>query len=225
LGTKDWQRLSDLWQLPADLAWSFINAKPTHIIGADEAGTGALAGPVMVCAAVVPVDWKMMEKLNDSKQLSRRLRVKLYTRLHEELEYTTSLIPSGTLDEIGLTAVLERGYTDTIGALLQDYPQAFVIIDGNRPYFKKANTLIKGDGKVPAIMAASVLGKALRDFHMVEMSMKYPGYDFSSCVGYKSKKHWSGILRQGLTPLHRRSYGPIRKYLEQQSASSVPTQG
>lgn len=224
----DWRRLCKSWDLPDALAADLCALKPSHIIGADECGTGALAGPVMVCATVVMVDWAMPEGLNDSKKFSRRIRVQFYTKLHEELEYVTSLIPSETLDKIGLTKTLQRGYTETIEALLQYYPDAFVIIDGNRPFYVKAHTLVKGDGKVPAIMAASVVGKVLRDFHMTEMHLKYPGYDFNKCVGYRSRKHMGGIRRLGLTPLHRRSYGPIRKYLEQQKrelASQVSAQG
>lgn len=226
--TPDWQQLCKSWSLPLSVAADLYALKPSHIIGADECGTGCLAGPVMVCAAVTTVDWSMPEGLNDSKKLKRTTRVRIYEKLHAELEYATTLIPSETLDKIGLTRTLIQGYATTIEGLLQYYPDAFVIIDGNRRYVERAHTLIKGDGKVPAIMAASVLGKTLRDFHMVEMSMKYPGYDFQQCVGYNSDKHWRGIERLGLTPLHRRSYAPIRKYLEQralQAASSVPVQG
>lgn len=225
MNPEDWHRLAEQWQLPPELKGAFVVKKPTHIIGADECGTGALAGPVMVCAAVVPVQWRLPGLLNDSKKLTRRQRVQVQEELHQKIEYVTHLIPSERLDEIGLTATLEEGYTKTIEWLLADYPDAFVIIDGNRPYFEKAHTLVKGDGKVPAIMAASVCGKVLRDFHMVEMDIKYPGYDFKNCVGYNSAKHKKGIERLGLSPLHRKSYGDLNANERKRLARAAVAQG
>lgn len=185
-----------------------------HVLGADEAGTGSWAGPLIVCAAVVSVDWRGPEGLNDSKKLTRKKREALYPILQEQVTYSYAFSSSEEIDKRGLTGALVEAYHHAMTPLLQRYPGALVVIDGARLFTSVPHLRFpKADGLVPAVMAASILGKVTRDREMGEYALLYPGYDFAASVGYGVTKHQRGLAKLGICSIHRRSYAPIRKLL------------
>lgn len=188
--------------------------------GCDEAGRGCLCGPVSCAAVVLPPDFAD-EMLNDSKKLTARQREMLRIRIEKEaIAWAVEMVWPEEIDRINIlnaSIVGMQRALDRLGIMPQH-----VIVDGNRfrpwrdvPY----TTVVKGDGKYMSIAAASVLAKTHRDRYMLEMAQKYPGYGWETNMGYPSKKHRLALAQLGLTPIHRRSFGPCRDVEESLFAS------
>lgn len=175
--------------------------------GVDEAGRGCLAGPVYAAAVVLPDDYQH-PLLNDSKQLSDRQR----RQLREVIERDAVAWAVGTCSpqEIDKINILNASILAMHRALdrLASTVQA-VIVDGNRfkPWRDKPyTTIVKGDGKMMAIAAASILAKTYRDDCMIELSKEFPQYQWQQNKGYPTKAHRDAIRQYGLTPHHRLSF-------------------
>jgi ribonuclease HII len=186
-----------------------------YIIGSDEVGTGAWAGPFFVCAVAVLKLWKGPEGLTDSKDLTPTQRVALYQHLHA-LPLSIMSVESTMIDSHGLRPTLVDAHTGAIQALLARFPDADVVVDGvmQLPLLPRARCVPKADALFPAVSAASVIAKVNRDFVMQGYATQYPGYGFGTNVGYRSALHEQGLARLGPCPIHRRSYAPIKKLLE-----------
>jgi len=175
--------------------------------GCDEAGRGCLAGSVYAAAVILPDDYHNA-RLNDSKQISAKLRYELRKEIeHDAIAWAVGIV---TPDEIDKINILNASFLAMHRALdqLKVRPEA-VIVDGNRftPYHDLPfATIIKGDGKYEAIAAASILAKTYRDDYMDELAERYPQYDWISNKGYPTKKHRQAIKEYGITPFHRKSY-------------------
>ena len=189
--------------------------------GCDEAGRGPLAGSVF--AAAVVIDPKMLdseqhcqwlEMLNDSKQLTDKQRE--YLRPLIEQHAAAWAVVEVTAEEIDQINILNASILGMQRALdkLTITPQ-HIIVDGNKwkPYIPKdgvmeipAQTVVKGDGKLMNIAAASILAKTYRDDYMNRLHEEYPHYDWNHNKGYPTAKHRAGIKEHGLTPYHRMSY-------------------
>lgn len=175
--------------------------------GCDEAGRGCLAGSVFAAAVILPDGYDNQE-LNDSKQLSAKKRYQLREQIeHDALAWAVGEVLPEEIDRIN---ILHASFLAMHRALdqLKVRPQA-LIIDGNRfdPYQDlKYECIIKGDGKFQAIAAASILAKTYRDDYMKRMAKEYPYYDWEHNMGYPTRKHYQGIARHGITPIHRRSF-------------------
>lgn len=175
--------------------------------GCDEAGRGCLAGPVFAAAVILPKDF-VCEKLNDSKQLSEKERYKLRPIIEEKaVAWAVGIVDHKEIDKINILnasfLAMQRAVT-----LLKIRPQ-HLLIDGNR--FKKYEDVphtcvVKGDGKLLPIAAASVLAKTYRDDFMMGLHGEYPLYDWNSNKGYPTKKHRDAIKLHGITPYHRLSF-------------------
>lgn len=183
----------------------------TNIVaGVDEAGRGPLAGPV-VAAAVILKDGQISLRVQDSKKLSAQRREILY----EEIYANSSSIGVGLADvnEIDRLNILHASMLAMKRAIenLSELPD-LVLCDGNRCPDVACNTeaIIKGDSKVPAISAASIIAKVTRDRMMMQMHEKYPAYRFDLHKGYPTKLHKDALLAYGATPDHRRSFAPVR---------------
>lgn len=187
----------------------------THIIGADECGYGAWAGPLMVCAAVVPKGWKM-SGLNDSKKLKTvAKREDVFYDLGQQplIRFATAQAEVPEINEFGLGAALKRCYLEAIGTLRKTFPEALVVIDGEVQvsgleylHFPRA------DEEVPAVMAASVFGKVTRDRQMVKLASVYPGYGVGDHFGYGTEQHEAALKKKGMSPIHRH-YTPMDRIL------------
>ena len=175
--------------------------------GCDEAGRGCLAGPVYAAAVILPPDFSN-ELLNDSKQLTEKQRYALRPIIEKEaLAWAVGIVDNVEIDKIN---ILKASFTAMHRAIdqLKVRPQ-HLLIDGNRfiPYPDIPHTtIIKGDGKMMSIAAASVLAKTYRDDFMNKIAQEYPQYDWLENTGYPTKKHRDAIKQYGTTPYHRMSF-------------------
>ena len=171
-------------------------------------GRGPVAGPLTVAAVVLPLE-PMIEGLNDSKKLSAAKREVVAARIREyALAIGMSHIRPETIDTIGMAAALRTAMLEAIATCENLLGEAdLVLIDGNpMRLHKNEQNVIKGDGKVACIAAASIVAKVTRDALMDEADKLYPAYGFASNKGYASAVHIAAIKEQGLSPLHRKSF-------------------
>lgn len=178
------------------------------IIGIDEVGRGAWAGPLVVGAVSLT---KKIKGLADSKQLTSKQREVLVGKIHDHAEFIgIGWAESSEVDDYGLSAALALA---TLRALKNIDEKTEIIIDGNSNYltnyFPNSRCLIKADSLVPAVSAASIVAKVARDQYMIDLSNKFSLYDFNSNVGYGTKFHKKAITKNGLCPEHRLSFKPI----------------
>lgn len=184
-----------------------------HTAGVDEVGRGPLAGPV-VAAAVILDPARPIQGLADSKVLSEARRNNLAAEIMDRAIAWS--IGRAEIEEIDHINILQASLLAMRRAVLDLSPVAeFALIDGNRcPILPcPAQAIIKGDATVPAISAASILAKVTRDREMTAMDELYPGYGFAAHKGYPTRAHLAALAELGITPIHRRSFGPVRKYL------------
>jgi len=175
--------------------------------GCDEAGRGCLAGPVFAASVILPPDFNNPE-LNDSKQLTKKLREKLRKIIEDEaIAYAVARIDAPEIDKINILNASIKAMHLAINGL--KIKPDFLLIDGNR--FKAYEGIphkcfVKGDGRFLSIAAASVLAKTYRDEFMVQADQAYPPYHWKSNKGYPTLAHKMAIHEFGLTPLHRRTF-------------------
>ena len=191
----------------------------TFIAGLDEAGRGALAGPVAAAAVILPLDdGKLLENLqgvNDSKQLTAKMRSALFARITQHaLSYGIAAVPSDVIDEIGIIPATKLAMATAVSQLA---PAAqFLLIDGRirlQTLPTPQQAIIRGDGKSLSIAAASILAKVTRDRQMIELDAQYPHYGFAQHKGYGTPQHLAALERHGPCPLHRHSFAPIKRPL------------
>lgn len=182
-----------------------------RVAGVDEAGRGPLAGPV-IAAAVILDPARPLPGLRDSKQLSAPRRERLYGEI-----VATALawsIGRAEVEEIDRINILQATLLAMQRAVTGLQPAAeFAVIDGNRcPALPvPARAIVRGDSRVAAISAASILAKVARDREMVELDRRYPGYGLAQHKGYPSKAHIAALEVLGPSPQHRRSFAPVRR--------------
>jgi ribonuclease HII len=188
------------------------------LVGVDEAGRGPLAGPV-VAAAVLLDRRRPIRGLRDSKKLEPSRRQELAALIRERaLEYAVGVAEVNEIDAIN---ILQASLLAMRRALRQlKHRPTDIIIDGNRaPYTAdlfencRVATLIRGDDLVAAISAASIIAKTWRDALMTELDSQYPGFGFAQHFGYPTESHLAALARLGPTPIHRRSFAPVRLLL------------
>ncbi|MCF7919677.1 MAG: ribonuclease HII [Candidatus Cloacimonetes bacterium] len=180
------------------------------LTGIDEAGRGPLAGPLVVAGVTVNKGFEL-PGLNDSKQLSDKKRRELYTEIMASvLSSEIVIISEQEIDELNILAATMQGMT-TVWQKLNI--KGMILIDGNRLPEKlkhtEAEAVVKGDGRISAIAAASILAKVTRDNIMLELDKIYPEYGFARNKGYGTAEHLRIIGRLGITPCHRKSYRPV----------------
>ena len=183
-----------------------------RVAGVDEAGRGPLAGPV-VAAAVILEAGNIPDGLNDSKKLSARKRDALF-----DIIMKCGIVGIGIAEpeEIDRINILHATMT-AMGRAVADLPKRpdAILIDGNRcPDFDvPATAIVKGDAKSLSIAAASIIAKTVRDRLMKEADQRFPGYGHTGHKGYPTKAHREALQQIGASPIHRRSYGPVRDVL------------
>ena len=186
----------------------------TLVAGVDEAGRGPLAGPV--CAAAVILDpERPIEGLNDSKKLSAKKREALAPLIRERaLAWCVAWADVHEIDTMNILQATMLAMTRAVEGL-QVKPE-LILVDGNRTpkgLPAPASAVVKGDAKVAAISAASILAKTARDARMAELDAVYPGYGFAGHAGYGTAKHIAAIRTLGITPEHRRSFEPVKSMI------------
>lgn len=185
------------------------------VAGVDEAGRGPLAGPVVTAAVILPAKHGIAG-LADSKKLSATKREALDRLIRERaLAWCVAQSEVAEIDAINiLQATLVAMQRAVAG--LQQVPDE-VLVDGNHcPQLNlPARAIIGGDASEECISAASILAKVARDADMCEMEKIYPGYGFAQHKGYGTKRHLTALATHGVTPIHRRSFAPVRAALDQ----------
>jgi ribonuclease HII len=187
--------------------------------GCDEAGRGPLAGPVFAAAVILPKDFHH-PLLNDSKQISERVREELRPIIEKEaLAWAVTAVEPEEIDRINILKASITGMHRSLDKLI--IRPEFIIVDGNKfsPYIDRSGgastsdwrtiphkCIVKGDAKFASIAAASVLAKTYCDDYMREAAKQYPQYGWDRNFGYPTKEHREAIIRYGETPLHRKSF-------------------
>lgn len=174
--------------------------------GCDEAGRGCLAGPVFAAAVVIPVG-VLIEGLNDSKQLTEKIRMQLRDEIESKCHWCVASLSPAEIDKIN---ILNASIQSMHLALEQlKVPFNHILVDGNR--FKpfrdvKHTTVVKGDGKYKSIAAASILAKTHRDEYMEKLALEFPEYQWQSNKGYPTSVHRDAIRKYGSNVHHRKSF-------------------
>lgn len=175
--------------------------------GTDEAGRGCLAGPVTAAAVILPADFDV-PLLNDSKKLSEKQRQFLRPIIEDQaIAYAVAHCSPKEVDTINILNASIKAMHRALEKL--DPCPNHILVDGNRFHsFKKIphQCIIKGDGKFQNIAAASVLAKTYRDDLMIDLDLKYPKYKWKNNKGYPTKKHREAILKEGISPQHRKTF-------------------
>lgn len=182
--------------------------------GCDEAGRGCLAGPVFAAAVILPKDYKN-KILNDSKQLTDKIRYELREEIEKEaIAFAVAQVSNTEIDEINILNASFLGMHRAVDQL-HTMPE-LLLIDGNRfkPHKIPHHCIIKGDAKFLSIAAASILAKTYRDDFMKEAAKQYPVYGWETNMGYPTEAHRDGIRDHGTTPLHRMSFQLLPSQLE-----------
>ncbi|GMR19969.1 MAG: ribonuclease HII [Gammaproteobacteria bacterium] len=184
------------------------------VAGIDEAGRGPLAGPV-VAAAVILDPENSIEGLADSKKLSPKRRQILSVEIKQRA-YCWS-VARAEVEEIDTINILQATLLAMHRAVagLKQTPD-YVLVDGNQMpgWDYQGETVVKGDATVPEISAASILAKVERDAVMRAFDQQYPGYGFARHMGYPTKAHIEALQDYGVTPIHRRSFAPVRRKMD-----------
>ena len=186
------------------------------LIGVDEAGRGALAGPVAVGAAFVPqgFDWALLPGVRDSKLLSPAARERVYTAavmLARDglIDFKVVLVSASTIDRIGIVPSVTRGIESALSRLARDPGAVSVRLDGllrAPPAYLRQETIVRGDQTEPSISLASIMAKVTRDQYMVSIAQKYAPYGFEIHKGYGTVRHRTAIAEYGICDMHRRYF-------------------
>lgn len=187
----------------------------TLIGGVDEVGRGPLVGPVVAACCVLPKDFKL-EGLTDSKKLSEKKRNLFFDYIKEHaVAYGIGIVSPKRIDEINIYQASKEAMIKAITEVQQQISLEVVLVDAMPLDLDIPSiSIIHGDALSISIAAASVLAKVTRDQMMYELDEKYPMYGFKSHKGYPTKKHIEAIHKYGLIDGYRKTYGPVKKVLE-----------
>ena len=195
------------------MAWDMIG-DAQRVAGVDEAGRGPLAGPV-VAAAVILDATRPIPGLRDSKQLTPGQRENLAVQIrNRSLAWAVAWADHEEIDRLNILQASLLAMARAVAALALEPLQVWV--DGNRcpPVPQPVTAIVKGDSKVPAISAASILAKVERDAAMCRLDVLYPDYGFAVHKGYPTPAHLAALDEHGACAVHRRTFGPVRRCLE-----------
>jgi ribonuclease HII len=189
------------------------------IAGLDEAGRGAIAGPIVAAAVILPVDQpkrlKAFEEVNDSKKLSARSREELFEIIMKHaISYGIASIAAQEIDQIGISPANKAAMRQAVQQL-HPHPD-FLMIDGRIRLGQlpiPQQSIVRGDSLSYSIAAASILAKVSRDRIMQDLDSVYPGYLFAKHKGYCTRQHQTLVAQIGPSPVHRHSFAPIRQTL------------
>lgn len=194
---------------------SLFDPSGERICGVDEAGRGPLAGPVFAAAVILDPERPVLG-LRDSKKLSAAKRDELAEIIRRDaLAWSIAQCSEAEIDALNIlqaTLLAMRRAIEGLSVL-----PTLALIDGNRCPVCSVRTeaIIKGDDKVAEISAASILAKTARDAALLDMHQRYPQYAFDQHKGYPTALHLERLREHGVSPLHRRSYAPVRRLLEE----------
>ena len=183
------------------------------IAGVDEVGRGPLAGPVVAAAVILPKACKI-PGLNDSKKIPKYKHKEIYEAvLQNAIAIGIGIKDNHVIDQVNIYEATKLAMMEAIGRL--DPQPQHLLIDAMKLDLPISQTsIIKGDANSLSIAAASIVAKVTRDQMMEEFDCEYPGYDFTQNAGYGTANHLAGLDQLGVTPIHRRSFEPIKSMCE-----------
>ena len=183
------------------------------IAGVDEVGRGPLVGPVVTAAVILPLDYKL-EGLTDSKKLSEKKRDNFYDIImHDAISIGIGIKDNNIIDKVNIYEATKLAMYDAINNL--NVKPEHVLIDAMPLDLSIPNTsIIKGDAKSLSIAAASVIAKVTRDRMLYDLDKEYPMYNYKKNKGYPTKEHIDAINKYGINKHYRKTYGPVKDYLE-----------
>lgn len=183
------------------------------IAGVDEVGRGPLAGPVVAAAVILPKACKI-PGLNDSKKIPKSKHKEIYEAVFQNaIAIGIGIKDNHVIDQVNIYEATKLAMMEAIGQL--DPRPQHLLIDAMKLDLPISQTsIIKGDANSLSIAAASIVAKVTRDQMMEEFDKEYPGYDFAQNAGYGTAKHLAGLDKLGVTPIHRRSFEPIKSMFE-----------
>ena len=183
------------------------------IAGVDEVGRGPLAGPVVAAAVILPKACKI-PGLNDSKKIPKSKHKEIYEAvLQNAIAIGIGVKDNQVIDQVNIYEATKLAMMEAIGQL--DPQPQHLLIDAMRLDLPISQTsIIKGDANSLSIAAASIVAKVTRDQMMEEFDREYPGYDFAQNAGYGTANHLAGLDKLGVTPIHRRSFEPVKSMCE-----------
>ena len=179
------------------------------IAGVDEVGRGPLAGPVVAAAVILPQNCKI-KGLNDSKKIPKKKHEEIFQAVKDNaLAIGIGIMDNQVIDQVNIYEATKLAMKEAISQL-EPQPE-HLLIDAMKLDLPITQTsIIKGDANSLSIAAASIVAKVTRDQMMTTYDQEYPGYDFAQNAGYGTTKHLEGLEKQGVTPIHRRSFEPIK---------------
>lgn len=192
------------------------------IAGVDEVGRGPLAGDVVAAAVILDPAKPMIRGLADSKQLTAERREVLYELILERAVATS--VARASVHEIDSLNILHASMLAMHRAVAALAVQpAFVYVDGNRlPRWEyRSEAVIQGDGRIAAVAAASIIAKVTRDRELAALDSQYPGYGFAQHKGYATRMHMQALRDLGPSPIHRRSFMPVKDLLGSERGSNL----
>ena len=183
------------------------------IAGVDEVGRGPLAGPVVAAAVILPENCKI-PGLNDSKKIPKSKHKEIYEAvLQNAIAIGIGVKDNQVIDQVNIYEATKLAMMEAIGQL--DPQPQHLLIDAMKLDLPISQTsIIKGDANSLSIAAASIVAKVTRDQMMEEFDCEYPGYDFTQNAGYGTANHLAGLDKLGVTPIHRRSFEPVKSMCE-----------
>jgi ribonuclease HII len=202
----------------------FEDSDAEYIVGSDEVGAGAWAGPMLICAVLAPRTWVPPKGLRDSKDMTDK-ELEHYADIgmnDSDLIVVIKEVSSEYIDQHGKQRSLIEAHEFALKEALAFAcgAKAIVVADGNMP-IKGAISVIGAENKIPAVAMASCVAKVKRDRLMWDLSRKYPQYGFDTSVGYGTKKHAKALRDFGPCPIHRRSYKPVRDEIKRRESNSL----
>ena len=181
------------------------------IAGVDEAGRGSLVGPMTVAAVILPKNL-YLEKLNDSKKISAHIREILYEQIiSEAISYSVVQVSAEEIDRLNIYQATLEGMRRAVQSLKK--PPEFILTDAMNLNLENSRSIVHGDALSASIAAASIIAKVTRDRLTDEWNEKYPKYGFNHNRGYGTKEHIAAIKKFGFTPLHRKSFNPVKSLI------------
>jgi len=183
------------------------------IAGVDEVGRGPLAGPVVAAAVILPKACKI-PGLNDSKKIPKSKHKEIYEAvLQNAIAIGIGIKDNHVIDQVNIYEATKLAMMEAIGQL-EPQPQHLLIDAMKLDLPIPQTSIIKGDANSLSIAAASIVAKVTRDQMMEEFDREYPGYDFAQNAGYGTANHLAGLHKLGVTPIHRRSFEPVKSMCE-----------
>ena len=183
------------------------------IAGIDEVGRGPLAGPVVAAAVILPPGCKI-KGLNDSKKIPKKKHQEIYKEVMDKaLAVGIGLMDSEIIDQVNIYEATKLAMKEALSKL--SLKPDYLLIDAMKLDIDiPQESIIKGDANSLSIAAASVVAKVTRDKLMADYDKEYPGYDFAKNAGYGTKSHLQGLERNGVTPIHRKTFEPVKSMCE-----------